>query len=89
MTISANFPSGAEEVRTNKQSLGSASAVGITPIRAIAIILAHGVVRLHQRQNDLDNSTEQSVQNKADSQMLLRDAMKSKTLRGEPNVLDT
>ena len=33
----------------------------ITPIRAIAIILAHGVLRLHQRQKDLDNSTEQSV----------------------------
>ncbi len=33
----------------------------ISPIRAIAIILAHGVVRLHQRQKDLDNSTEQSV----------------------------
>jgi hypothetical protein len=31
------------------------------PLRAIAIILAHGVVRLHQRQKDLDNSTEQSV----------------------------
>ena len=30
-------------------------------IRAIAIILAHGVVRLHQRQKDLDNRTEQSV----------------------------
>ncbi len=33
----------------------------ITPIRAIAIILAHGVLRLHQRQIELDNSTEQSV----------------------------
>ncbi len=30
-------------------------------IRAIAIILAHGVVRLHQRQKELDNRTEQSV----------------------------
>ena len=33
----------------------------ITPIRAIDIILAHGVLRLHQRQKDLDNLTEQSV----------------------------
>ena len=33
----------------------------ITPIRAIAIILAHGVLRLMQRQKDLDNATEQSV----------------------------
>jgi hypothetical protein len=31
------------------------------PLRAIAIILAQGVLRLHQRQKDLDNSTEQSV----------------------------
>lgn len=35
--------------------------LAIPPIRAIAIILAHGVVRLHQRQKDLDNRTEQSV----------------------------
>lgn len=33
----------------------------ITPLRAVAMILAHGVVRLHQRQKDLDNRTEQSV----------------------------
>ena len=33
----------------------------VSPIRAIAIILAHGVVRLHQRQKDLDSPTEQSV----------------------------
>ena len=33
----------------------------ITPIRAIAMILAYGVVRLHQRQKSLDNSTEESV----------------------------
>ena len=32
-----------------------------TPLRAIAIILAYGVLRLQQRQNVLDNSTEQSV----------------------------
>jgi hypothetical protein len=33
----------------------------IPTIRAIAIILAHGVIRLHQRQKDLDNCTEQRV----------------------------
>ena len=33
----------------------------ITPIRAIAMILAHGVLRLQQRQKDLDSPTEQSV----------------------------
>jgi hypothetical protein len=36
-------------------------SIAVSPIRAIAIILAHGVLRLHQRQKDLDNSTEQSV----------------------------
>ena len=33
----------------------------ISTLRAIAIILAHGVVRLHQRQKELDSRTEQSV----------------------------
>ena len=33
----------------------------ISPLRAIAIILAQGVLRLMQRQKDLDNATEQSV----------------------------
>ena len=33
----------------------------IPPIRAIAMILAHGVLRLLKRQNELDNPTEQSV----------------------------
>ena len=33
----------------------------IPPIRAIANILAHGVLRLQQRQKDLDSPTEQSV----------------------------
>ena len=33
----------------------------IPPIRAIAMILAHGVLRLQQRQKDLDSRTEQSV----------------------------
>ena len=37
------------------------ASIAVSPIRAIAIILAHGVVRIHQRQKDLDNSTEQSV----------------------------
>lgn len=36
-------------------------AEAVSPIRAIAIILAHGAVRLHQRQKDLDNRSEQSV----------------------------
>lgn len=39
----------------------SGTVPAISPIRAIAIILAHGVVRLHQRQKELDNRTEQSV----------------------------
>lgn len=33
----------------------------VPTLRAIAIILAHGVVRLHQRQKELDSRTEQSV----------------------------
>ena len=37
------------------------ASVAVSPLRAIAIILAHGVLRLHQRQIELDNSTEQSV----------------------------
>jgi hypothetical protein len=40
------------------------SALGtdaISPIRAIAIILAYGVLRLQQRQKALDNLTEPSV----------------------------
>jgi hypothetical protein len=61
----------------------------ITPNRAITIILAHGVVRLHQRQKELDNSTEQTLQNVADRPMFLLDAMKSKAVRGEPYVLNT
>ncbi len=65
------------------------ASVAVSPLRAIAIILAHGVLRLHQRQKDLDNSTEQSVKNKTDRPMLLQDATKSKTVRDEPNVLNT
>jgi hypothetical protein len=34
---------------------------GVTPLRAISIILAHGVLRLHKRQEYLDIATEQSV----------------------------
>lgn len=33
----------------------------VPPVRAIAIILAYGVLRLHKRQKALDNLTEQSV----------------------------
>jgi hypothetical protein len=89
MTINANSPSGAEEVQTNRHSRGSDSATGVTPIQAIAIILAHGVIRLHQRQKKLDNHTEQTLQNVADRPMFLLDGMKSKAVRGEPYVLNT
>ncbi len=33
----------------------------VTPVRAIAMILAHGVLRLHERQKALDSRTEQRV----------------------------
>jgi hypothetical protein len=33
----------------------------ISPVRAIAIILAQGVLRLQKRQKDLDSPTEQRV----------------------------
>ena len=33
----------------------------VPPLRTIAMILAQGVIRLHQRQKALDNFTEQSV----------------------------
>jgi len=36
-------------------------AGAVSPIRAIAMILAHGVLRLHQRQKALDTCTEQRV----------------------------
>ncbi len=42
-------------------NLASETVPAISPLRAIAIILAHGVIRLHQRQKDLDNRTEQRV----------------------------
>ena len=71
------------------QKHSQTTSPNVPALRAIAIILAHGVVRLHQRQKDLDSFTEQSGQNKADRQMLLLDAMKSKTARGESNVLNT
>ena len=34
---------------------------GLTPLRTIAMILAQGVLRLHQRQRALDTRTEQRV----------------------------
>ena len=37
------------------------AGIAISPLRAIAMILAHGVLRLQQRQKQLDNPTEQSV----------------------------
>jgi hypothetical protein len=37
------------------------TSVAITPLRAIAMILAHGVLRLQKRQKDLDSPTEQRV----------------------------
>lgn len=43
------------------EALSSPLNHAIPPIRAIAIILAHGVVRLHRRQKDLDTRTEQRV----------------------------
>jgi len=47
---------------TSKQTISPVKNTdAVTPFRTIAIILAHGVVRLHQRQKELDNPTEQSV----------------------------
>ena len=37
------------------------NTTAISTVRAIAMILAHGVLRLQQRQNQLDSPTEQSV----------------------------
>ena len=37
------------------------SATGVTTVRTIAMILALGVLRLQNRQKDLDNPTEQRV----------------------------
>jgi hypothetical protein len=37
------------------------ASLAVPPIRAIAIILAQGVLRLHQRQKDLDNLSDKSV----------------------------
>ena len=47
----------------NRSSTGkSMPASGtITPLRAVAMILAHGVLRLQKRQKDLDRPTEQRV----------------------------
>ena len=49
-------------MRTTNNSLAcSLTAPAVAPLRAIAIILAHGVVRLQKRQKDLDSRTEKSV----------------------------
>ena len=45
----------------SEQCHSQATGRDVDTLRAIAIILAHGVVRLHQRQKDLDNRTEQRV----------------------------
>ena len=42
-------------------NLASETVPAISPLRAIALILAHGVIRLHQRQKELDNRSEQRV----------------------------
>jgi hypothetical protein len=50
------------DAMTSKQTFSPVkSSDAVNTLRAIAIILAHGVVRLHQRQKELDNRTEQSV----------------------------
>ncbi len=89
MASSANSLFGTDEVCNTQKHFWSDSATGVTPIQAIAIILAHGVIRLHQRQKKLDNHTEQTLQNVADRPIFLLDAMKSKAVRGEPYVLNT
>jgi hypothetical protein len=61
MTSSANSLFGTDEVCKTHKLPWSDSAIGVTPIRTIGLILAHGVVRLHQRQKELDSRTEQSV----------------------------
>ena len=45
----------------NNSPLCSPKTLAVPPIRAIAIILAHAVLRLQQRQKQLDNPTEQRV----------------------------
>ena len=39
----------------------SQHAAEVTPLRAIAMILSHGVLRLQQRQKALESRTEQRV----------------------------
>jgi hypothetical protein len=41
--------------------LNSRNSSPINPVRIIAMILAHGVLRLHERQKALDSRTEQRV----------------------------
>lgn len=46
---------------TNDSFRCDSNPPAIPPIRAIAMILAHGVLRLQQRKKDLDTPTEQRV----------------------------
>ena len=46
---------------TNNSPECSVTGSPITSLRAIAMILAHGVLRLQQRKKQLDSPTEQSV----------------------------
>ncbi len=59
--MSRELIAGHTEISRSRNGKSMLASESITPLRAIAIILAHGVLRLHQRQKDLDNSTEQSV----------------------------
>lgn len=61
MKYSENYLTESKNGLANPCENGSPNATDITPIRAIAIILAYGVLRLQQRQKDLDSRTEQSV----------------------------
>jgi hypothetical protein len=56
-----NALSDADLCRAKRISSNLPTVELVTPQRAIANILAHGVVRLHQRQKHLDSPTEQSV----------------------------
>lgn len=46
---------------TNSSRKFTPTGQTVSLLRAIAIILAQGVIRLHQRQKELDNCTEQRV----------------------------
>ena len=58
--LSSSVQLSAESYTGNRISIGPDQA-DRNPIRAMASILARGVLRLQQRQKDLDKSTEQSV----------------------------